>query len=83
MIDGGAQTIDKKLKKYKRTCCNNENNGPCPATLLMITGGLSIIGVLRNKYTADEQNAMSPPCGVLDALCYPTGAFRLRSSNNA
>jgi len=40
-----------------------------------VIGALSITGVLRNRYTADEQNATSPPCGILDALCLVTDAL--------
>jgi len=48
---------------------------PWAAILLMIAGVLIIIRVWENRNTADEQNAMSPSCGILDALCYATGAL--------
>ena len=41
---------------------------------------LSITGISRNRYTADEQNATSPPCGILDALCLVTDALSSRSN---
>jgi len=84
MIDGVAQNVNNGVK---RTCCNNENNGPYTGNLLMTAGVFSTIGVLgmigvpsitgtlRNRYTADEQNATSPPCGILDALCLVTDAL--------
>ena len=48
--------------------------------VLRMIGVLSITGVVRNRYTADEQNAAGPPRGILDALYYATDAFRSRSN---
>ena len=48
--------------------------------LVGMVGVLSIIGVLRNRYTANEQNETLPPCGILDALCYVTDALSSRSN---
>jgi len=43
---------------------------------LGVIGVLGIVGILGNGYAADEQNAVSSPCGVLDALYHVTNAFR-------
>ena len=46
--------------------------------VLGMIGALSITCILRNRYTADEQNAANPPCGILDALCHVTDALSSR-----